>query len=222
MLQGHDKLINTLDNTGATKFIDQEKRIDEFELKMEKKLALELTDSERDLLTSVFSVLENSALAQKQVSVHRDYHARNLMVLDQGLGVIDFQDAVQGPMTYDLVSLLKDCYIHWPADAVAEWRDYYLQEAKLAELLPEDYSKEKFRQEFDLMGAQRHIKVLGTFARLYLPDGKEDYLDDLRMVSAYVEEVLDVDAPQDEQVKVRSLAMFTFWTNFKGPAMKRF
>jgi len=143
-------------------------------------LGLELSDEEISLLDHTFEYLCHSALQQPQVPVHRDYHSRNLMLTDEEkIGIIDFQDAVQGPMTYDLVSLLKDCYIHWPADAVAEWRDYYLQEAKLAELLPEDYSKEKFRQEFDLMGAQRHIKVLGIFCRLWLRDGKSGYLNDI-------------------------------------------
>jgi N-acetylmuramate 1-kinase len=156
---------------------------------LDKKLALDLTDSERDLLTSVFSVLENSALAQKQVSVHRDYHARNLMVLDQGLGVIDFQDAVQGPQTYDLVSLLRDCYIVWPDEQVDKWcRDFYVMSAES----PKDLSYEQFKQDFDWMGMQRHLKAAGIFARLSLRDGKHAYLNDIPRTVEYLYRVSSV------------------------------
>ncbi|WP_417596725.1 aminoglycoside phosphotransferase family protein [Oceanospirillum sp.] len=143
-------------------------------------LSLELSEKEISLLDQTFEHLCHSALQQPQVPVHRDYHARNLMLTPENhIGIIDFQDAVQGPVTYDLVSLLKDCYLHWPASAVNQWRNRYLQEVKAEGLLPQSYPEEQFRQEFDLMGAQRHIKVLGIFSRLWLRDGKADYLDDI-------------------------------------------
>ncbi|WP_086480716.1 aminoglycoside phosphotransferase family protein [Oceanospirillum sanctuarii] len=143
-------------------------------------LELDLSDEEISLLDHTFEHLCHSALQQKQVPVHRDYHSRNLMLTtDHKIGIIDFQDAVIGPISYDLVSLLKDCYLHWPASLVDQWRNHYLQEAKNAGLLASDYSKDKFRQELDLMGAQRHIKVLGIFSRLWLRDGKSGYLNDI-------------------------------------------
>ncbi|MFV8819730.1 aminoglycoside phosphotransferase family protein [Haliea sp. E17] len=134
--------------------------------------------------------LLNSALEQPRVLVHRDFHSRNLMILADGeLGVIDFQDAVVGPITYDLVSLLRDCYVRWPAGQVENWaREYHgllRQEGWLAGV-----DAAQFLRWFDLMGLQRHLKVLGTFARLYLRDGKSAYLDDLPLVIAYVEEIL--------------------------------
>lgn len=143
-------------------------------------LELDLSTQELSLLDHTFEYLCHSALQQTQVPVHRDYHSRNLMLTaDEQIGIIDFQDAVQGPITYDLVSLLKDCYLHWPAADVSEWRNAYLSKLQAAQLLPADYSTEKFRQEFDLMGAQRHIKVLGIFSRLWLRDGKPGYLNDI-------------------------------------------
>ncbi len=143
-------------------------------------LSLEISDEEVSLLDHTFEYLCHSALQQTQVPVHRDYHARNLMLTQENhIGIIDFQDAVQGPITYDLVSLLKDCYLHWPASAVDQWRNLYLQEVKAEGLLPQNYPEEQFRQEFDLMGAQRHIKVLGIFSRLWLRDGKAGYLNDI-------------------------------------------
>lgn len=143
-------------------------------------LELELNDQDISLLDRTFECLSHSALQQPQVPVHRDYHSRNLMLTeDDDIGIIDFQDAVQGPITYDLVSLLKDCYIHWPPEAVSHWCDDYQAEARLAGVLPENYPREKFHQEFDLMGAQRHLKAIGIFARLWLRDGKANYLDDI-------------------------------------------
>ena len=129
------------------------------------------------------------AIAQPQVVVHRDFHSRNLMVLKSDeLAVIDFQDAIFGPVTYDLVSLLKDCYVRWPRQRVRDWvLDQH--EAMLADgiALP---SAEAFLRDFHWMGLQRHLKVLGIFARLYLRDGKAAYLSDLPRVMAYVREVL--------------------------------
>lgn len=135
-------------------------------------------------------LLVSSALEQPRVLVHRDFHSRNLMPQPNGdLGVIDFQDAVVGPITYDLVSLLRDCYIRWPTPQVEGWAASYYgklcQEGRL-----EGIDLAQFQRWFDLMGLQRHIKVLGTFARLSLRDGKQAYLADLPLVLAYVEEML--------------------------------
>ena len=137
-------------------------------------------------LEAVWERLVRNALAQPQVVVHRDFHSRNLMCLADGaLGVIDFQDAVIGPITYDLASLLKDCYVVWPRDTQLAWlRSAYdgLAEHHFAT----GASFTDFVGWFDLMGLQRHIKVLGIFARLCLRDNKPQYLGDLPRVLAYV------------------------------------
>jgi len=149
------------------------------------------TAAEERLFASLSRKLVDSALEQPKVLVHRDFHSRNLMLLEGGaLAVIDFQDAVVGPVTYDLVSLLRDCYIRWPADRVRAWALCYRDRLVAAGLL-EPVTDERFLRWFDWMGLQRHIKVLGTFARLFLRDGKPQYLNDLPLVLAYVEEVLD-------------------------------
>ncbi|KZX58406.1 hypothetical protein A3709_02795 [Halioglobus sp. HI00S01] len=136
------------------------------------------------------AILIESALEQPRVLVHRDFHSRNLMILpSEALALIDFQDAVVGPACYDLVSLLRDCYVRWPADKVEAWALEYLAQAQQAGELV-GVSPPQFLRWFDLMGLQRHIKVLGTFARLYLRDGKTAYLDDLPLVVSYVREML--------------------------------
>lgn len=138
------------------------------------------------LLTHTFDTLLNSALTQPQVLVHRDFHSRNLMVLPNNqIGVIDFQDAVIGPITYDLVSLLRDCYIYWPAEKVQQWIALFHTKAQTNGLLG-NVTEEQFTRWFDLMGLQRHLKVLGIFARLALRDGKEAYLGDIPLVMHYV------------------------------------
>ncbi len=153
-------------------------------------LGLDLSTEELDLLARLKAVLIDSALAQPAVLVHRDFHGRNLMPQAGGeLGVIDFQDAVLGPITYDAVSLLKDCYIRWPQAEAQQWALDHRDRLVAAGLL-EDTPDEFFTAWFDLMGLQRHLKVLGTFARLYLRDAKPGYLDDLPRVLAYVEEVV--------------------------------
>ena len=146
-------------------------------------------DSERELIARFGNLLIESALEQPKVLVHRDFHSRNLMLLDESeLAVIDFQDAVLGPVTYDLASLLKDCYISWPAEQVSQWVLRYKNECSSRETLA--VTDSQFLRWFDWMGLQRHIKVLGTFARLYLRDGKSGYLDDLPLVIHYVEQTL--------------------------------
>ncbi len=128
------------------------------------------------------------ALAQPRTFVHRDYHSRNLMWADSGgLGVLDFQDAVHGPVTYDLVSLLRDCYVAWPAAKIDAWVDYFLQQsAAQGRSIP---SRESFQRDFDWMGLQRHLKAIGIFARLNHRDGKAAYLEDIPRVLNYVREV---------------------------------
>ena len=145
---------------------------------------IELDQGEKSLLNNLFDDLISSALAQPQVVVHRDYHSRNLMLLaDKTLGVIDFQDAVHGPITYDLASLLKDCYVRWPAQRMRNRALDYKA------LTCPNIDDEQFLSWFDLMGLQRHIKVMGIFARLALRDGKQRYLYDLPLVIRYSLEV---------------------------------
>lgn len=119
---------------------------------------------------------------QTYVFVHRDYHARNIMVTKNGeLGILDYQDAVWGPYTYDLVSLLKDCYIRWPDDDIEHWAlDFYH-----ASPISKDCTQDRFLYDFHLMGLQRHLKVLGVFCRLSIRDGKHGYLADLPRVLEY-------------------------------------
>lgn len=138
----------------------------------------------RELLTA-------SALEQPVVCVHRDYHSRNLMVLDNDSpGIIDFQDAVTGPVTYDLVSLLRDCYIAWPDSQVEQWRQAYFERLQQAGLI--DCSPDIFNRWFDLMGMQRHLKAIGIFSRLHLRDGKSGYLNDIPRTMNYVTAVCSV------------------------------
>ena len=152
---------------------------------------LSLSAAERDGLERAFAQLITAALEQPQVLVHRDYHSRNLMVCTPGYpGVLDFQDAVRGPVTYDLASLYKDCYLRWPREQVLAWVESYRVAALAAGLLPAAEDAAAFRRHFDLMGAQRHLKVLGIFARLWWRDGKPGYLHDLPRVLDYVLEVL--------------------------------
>ncbi len=135
-------------------------------------------------------ILIASALEQPQVCVHRDYHSRNLMYIDSNpVGVIDFQDAVIGAITYDLVSLLRDCYISWPKDRLDAWLAGYYQKLVDADMLAVPFAT--FRRWFDLMGLQRHMKAIGIFARLYLRDGKPGYLGDIPRTMNYVKQVCE-------------------------------
>lgn len=141
----------------------------------------------RALLSRLFDALTAAALEQPVTFVHRDYHSRNLMLLAEGNpGIIDFQDAVAGPFTYDLVSLLKDCYVAWPAARVRGWALQY-RERLLQAGFEFEASESAFMRWFDLMGLLRHIKVLGIFCRLFYRDGKSQYLHDLPRVLAYTE-----------------------------------
>ncbi len=148
-------------------------------------LNLVLDDKQQALLQKTFDTLNGNILAQGQVYVHRDYHSRNLMVCDDNPGILDFQDAVHGAITYDLVSLFKDAYIRWEEDQVLDWVVRYWQRAKKAGLpVPADIAD--FYRDFEWMGVQRHIKVLGIFARLYHRDGKDGYLKDMPLVADYL------------------------------------
>jgi len=141
-------------------------------------------------LSELWKILVDNATEQPQVFVHRDFHSRNIMALDNDvLAVIDFQDAVIGPITYDLVSLLKDCYVHWPRQQQLQWSEQHRAQLMLAGVC-EYVSKQQWQRWFDLMGLQRHLKVLGIFARLSLRDGKSAYLNDLPLVMNYVIEIL--------------------------------
>ncbi|MDB5797732.1 MAG: aminoglycoside phosphotransferase [Paucimonas sp.] len=143
------------------------------------------TDQQSDALQKVFDVLLANNLAQPQVYVHRDFHSRNLMVLPKGNpGILDFQDAVYGPITYDLVSLLRDAYIQWDEEQVLDWAVRYWEKARRAGL-PVSHDVDAFYRDFEFMGLQRHLKVLGIFARLYHRDGKAAYLDDMPLVMEY-------------------------------------
>jgi aminoglycoside/choline kinase family phosphotransferase len=150
-----------------------------------KHLGVTMTPAQTAELNKIFDVLLANNLAQAQVYVHRDYHSRNLMVLDTGNpGILDFQDAVYGPITYDLVSLLRDAYIQWDEEMVLDWAIRYWESAKRAGL-PVNPDIDAFYRDFEFMGLQRHLKVLGIFARLYHRDGKDAYLKDLPLVMEY-------------------------------------
>ncbi len=148
-------------------------------------LGLSPDPAERRAMTEAFDWLCEQALAQPVVLVHRDYHSRNLLVRPEGNpGIVDFQDAVQGPVSYDLVSLLKDCYIVWPRARVLAWLDRYRERA-IAAGVDAGADRDEFLSWFDRMGLQRHLKVLGIFARLWHRDGKSGYLADLPRVMDY-------------------------------------
>jgi hypothetical protein len=140
-------------------------------------LGTELTGRQKDSLEGVFRLLVASALAQPQVYVHRDYMPRNLMVCDPNPGVLDFQDAVLGPLSYDMVSLLRDAFVSWEEAQVLDWAARYWEKAKRA-ALPVDADFGEFWRAFEWMGLQRHLKVLGIFARIRYRDGKPRYLED--------------------------------------------
>lgn len=158
---------------------------------LQKYLHLYLPDVDFNKLKYIKELLIDSALSQPRVFVHRDYHSRNLMHLTQGNpGVIDFQDAVCGPLTYDLVSLLRDAYVIWPESKVRQWALMYLDHAIIQGLCP-PVKEEKFFCWFDWMGLQRHLKVLGIFCRLSLRDDKSTYLNNLPRVLAYALQVTE-------------------------------
>ena len=152
-------------------------------------LGLELSDAEENMLTDMFELLAQAALAQPRVCVHRDYHSRNLMFTqEKNPGILDFQDAVIGPVTYDLVSLLRDCYVSWPREQVETWALTYLDKAAQSGLI-NTHNEAQLLQWFDWMGAQRHLKASGIFARLNHRDNKPGYLQDIPRTLSYVVDV---------------------------------
>jgi aminoglycoside/choline kinase family phosphotransferase len=149
-------------------------------------LKVELTEKQQQVMATAFAAILANNLAQPKVYVHRDWHSRNLMVTEKNNpGVLDFQDAVYGPITYDLASIYKDAYIAWDEERVLDWVIRYWQSARQAGLpVHEDFAD--FYRDFEWMGVQRHIKVLGIFARLYHRDGKAGYLKDMPLVMHYL------------------------------------
>lgn len=152
-----------------------------------KHLGKTLTAEQQAVMDKTFALLLDNILHQPQVNVHRDYHSRNLMVTSENNpGILDFQDAVIGAITYDLVSLFKDAYIRWDEEDLMDWVVRYWQSAKKVGLpVNEDFGE--FYKDFEWMGVQRHIKVLGIFARLYHRDGKDGYLKDMPLVMQYLQ-----------------------------------
>jgi aminoglycoside/choline kinase family phosphotransferase len=152
-------------------------------------LSLTLTDNEQKQLEHCFSILNENMLSQPQVLVHRDYHSRNIMVLkDSELGIIDFQDAVIGPITYDIVSLLRDCYLKWPVENITLLLNSYIN------IISKQFSlthitRKQWQRWFDLTGLQRHIKASGIFARLHHRDNKSGYLNDIPLTLSYIVEI---------------------------------
>ncbi len=156
---------------------------------LQRHLGLTLSTAQRGALDGVFDAVIQSNLAQPKVYVHRDYMPRNLMVCMPNPGVLDFQDAVYGPITYDVASLFKDAFISWDEERVLDWTVRYWEKAKRAGL-PVNSDFGAFYRDFEWMGLQRHLKVLGIFARLHYRDGKRGYLDDTPRFIAYVRAVV--------------------------------
>lgn len=155
---------------------------------LQRLLELELSPAQQDSWQRINRDLVENALAQPRVFVHRDYHSRNLMRLENGNpGILDFQDAVRGPLTYDLVSLLRDCYIAWPLAQVEEMALDFHRRAREAGRI--DVDAERFMRWFDRMGIQRHLKAVGIFSRLKIRDGKSRYLEDIPRIFTYLREV---------------------------------
>ena len=152
---------------------------------LHKHLHIELSELQQTQLKKSFALIIENNLAQAKVYVHRDYHSRNLMVTEQNNpGVIDFQDAVYGPITYDASSLWRDAYIAWPEERVIDWVIKFWEEGRKVGLpMPEDFGQ--FYRDFEWMGLQRHLKILGIFARLFHRDGKDGYLKDIPLVLEY-------------------------------------
>lgn len=169
-------------------------------------LGLVLDAEQRTCFERASDILVRSALEQPPVWVHRDYHSRNLMVTEtNNPGILDFQDAVVGPVTYDLVSLLRDCYIAWPRARVEDWVNGYFELARQSGVTVGD-DDVQFLRWFDLMGIQRHLKAAGIFARLHHRDGKSGYLADIPRTLGYVTEVAGL---RDELAPLRDLLVAT-------------
>ena len=157
---------------------------------LQKHLGISIECDEWDIIEVAFRRLVDNALAQPQVFMHRDYHSRNLMrVPEHNPGIVDFQDAVLGPITYDVASLLRDCYVEWDDARVRGWAESHRQRLADAGALDPRIGAARWQRWFDLTGLQRHLKVLGIFCRLWYRDGKRGYLADLPRVWNYVRDV---------------------------------
>ena len=156
---------------------------------VKRELGVELDSAQQALWQQVSDLLIDSALAQPKVLVHRDYMPRNLMLSEPNPGVLDFQDAVYGPVTYDVTCLFKDAFLSWPEERVRGWLENYWQQAG-ALGIPVQPDLEDFLRASDLMGVQRHLKVIGIFARICHRDGKPRYLGDVPRFFAYIEAVV--------------------------------
>jgi aminoglycoside/choline kinase family phosphotransferase len=153
-------------------------------------LALTLAPAQQQALSEVVALVVARALAQPAVFVHRDYMPRNLMVTDPNPGVIDFQDAMHGPISYDVVSLMRDAFVSWDEERVIDWSARYWEKAKRRGLpVRQDFGE--FYGDFEWMGLQRHLKVLGIFARIHYRDGKSGYLDDTPRFLRYARAVAE-------------------------------
>ena len=162
---------------------------------LQKHLGLRLSQRQQGIIDNAFALLIDVALEQPVVCVHRDYHSRNLMQTDKdNPGILDFQDAVIGPVTYDLVSLLRDCYIAWPREKVESWALSHKAKLEHAGIIA-SMDNSQFLRWFDFMGTQRHLKATGIFARLDQRDGKPEYLNDIPRTLSYV---IDVSGRYDE------------------------
>ncbi|WP_394146686.1 aminoglycoside phosphotransferase family protein [Shewanella atlantica] len=152
-------------------------------------LNIEVDATTRTMLDGVYTLLINNAAQQPKVGMHRDYHSRNLMLDNEKLSVIDFQDAVIGPVTYDAVSLLRDCYIRWPEELVERLMLQHYEQQLESGVIDKGLSVATYRRWFDLMGLQRHIKAAGIFARLNYRDNKPAYMNDIPLTLEYIQDV---------------------------------
>jgi len=204
----YNKALNALSiiqQTPATSLplYDEQLLLQEMELFREwfltKHLSLQLSDEENQILSKTYKDLANSALKQPQVFVHRDFHSRNLMHIEGKYpGIIDHQDAVLGPITYDLVSLLRDCYISWPDEKVTELAlNFYKNIVDSGTI--ENIEEKTFIKWFDLMGIQRHLKAIGIFSRLNIRDNKPNYLGDIPRTLNYIKSVAN-NYPETEKL----------------------
>ncbi|MCL2909793.1 aminoglycoside phosphotransferase family protein [Shewanella aquimarina] len=153
---------------------------------VEHHLKLTLDSQTRQMIDGCFSLLIENVAQQPKVGMHRDYHSRNLMLCDDELAVIDFQDAVIGPITYDAVSLLRDCYVRWPLDVVEALLEQHYNQMRVLGRLGDEVNLSQYRRWFDLMGMQRHLKAAGIFCRLNYRDAKPGYLKDIPLTLSYV------------------------------------
>lgn len=181
--------LQSIDGTQELPHYSYEKLISEMELLTDwllPSLKIQPTSEQSALIKRTFAILANAAVAQPQVIVHRDFHSRNLMIIEgeQEQGVIDFQDAVIGADTYDLISITRDAYVQWNADRVYAWFKQFYD--LLPDIAKQDRDFEQFKKDADLMAIQRHIKILGIFVRLFERDGKSGYLKDLPRVMWYL------------------------------------